>query len=60
MTATVWVLVLICVNSFWCSAGDIWQTDQYYQTKIECKEAGALRAKRRNMLIMCLEGERLE
>lgn len=57
---TVWVLVLVCVNSFWCSAGEEWHTDRVYATKIECREEGALRAKRKNMLVMCIEGEKLD
>lgn len=52
---TVWVLVIACYQSFFCSQGPTWQHDKVYASKAECEMEGVLRA-RKGEIALCLEG----
>ena len=52
---TIWVLIIVCINSIWCSAGSTWQTDKVYASRSECEQVGKIRA-RRGEAGVCLEG----
>ena len=51
----VWILIVVCINTIWCSQGATWHGDIYYTSKTDCEIDGKKRAKSYEVIV-CLEG----